>query len=177
MTSSLTLRKMFFGPIALAVPLVLSLLLLAPVASAAGSCTSPPGEIGAWRYDGGQNQWFVCTEVSPGTFTWRPASGEPNAPAFASPDEQWERQYNAVTEYTVSVRQNPGGPLTLVMDYGDGTSETAIIPQGSSYTAVQFTHNFYYPEFPGGSSYGVFTQTATILESGLSDSSTTIHDC
>lgn len=98
-------------------------------------------------------------------------------PEFRNAEVQYELAYNAFTTYQVEVEQDPARPLTLHMDYGDGSSETVSVPQGSSTMVVTLSHNFYHPETPGGPHFGTYTQTATVLETGFRDTSTTIHDC
>jgi hypothetical protein len=135
-------------------------------------CKKPlPGFPGA-----GEWGWY---KVYP-PYTRHPADPTPGSngqPLFVSPSVQYETTYDAVTTYEVFVREDPARPLTLVMDYGDGSSESVTIAQGSGTTVVTFSHNFYHPEFPDGPSYGSYTQTATVLQTGFSDVSTTIHDC
>lgn len=152
--------------------------LVAPSAAvSAAGCTNPPGSPGQWRYDGAQNQWYVCVEVAPGQYSWRPASGEPGAPIIASPQLQSELRSDAVTHFTVSVLQDPSRPLTLVMNFGDGASQTVAVPQGSGYSVYSFSHSFYHPLVPSGPSVGAYNQTATVQQTGISDSSTTVHAC
>lgn len=71
--------------------------------------------------------------------------------------------------YAVVVPQDPTGPTTLVMDYGDGTSESFRIAQGSGFVTVAACHGF--PE-PGGT----YLQRATIVETGAWSVSVTQHD-
>jgi len=135
-------------------------------------CTKPlPGFPGA-----GEWGWY---KVFP-PYTRHPADPTPGStgrPVLQNSSVQFERQYNAVTSYQVWVHQDSGRPLTLVMSYGDGASATATIPQGSSATVVTFSHNFYHPLVSGGPSAGRYIQTATVQQTGFSDTSTTVHAC
>lgn len=178
--------------------LAVALMLLPQLAHAA----TPPGPCHAGR-DGetwsdpdepGAGGEYRCTKPMPGfpgagewgwykvfpPFTRHPADPTPSAngrPVLESASIQYELRYDAVTSYQVSVRQDPGRALTLVMDYGDGSSETVRIPQGTGTTVVAFSHSFYHPPVQNGPSAGHYTQTVTILETVFSDSSVTVHAC
>lgn len=39
----------------------------------ASGCSSPAGQVGDWYWDAAQGAWFICQEVAPGVYAWRPA--------------------------------------------------------------------------------------------------------
>lgn len=80
---------------------------------------------------------------------------------------------NCRAEWSIQVAKNPDRPTTLRMAFGDGSSETRTILQGSGSTTVSFVHEFPSGEYDSG---GEWTQRATLLETGAFDESHTTHN-
>jgi len=71
--------------------------------------------------------------------------------------------------YAVTVMMDPSRPTTLALDYGDGQSATATIPQGTGLIDLPvFVHQFAIGEFE-------YVERATILERQLTSEASTYH--
>lgn len=128
---------------------------------------------------------WVCMELTqaygsfPQAFGWVEQFQGHGAPAIVSPPIQEEPAATATTAIKVAVQQDPSRPLTVNLDFGDGTSASATVPQGSGSSTATFSHGYYYP-IPVGiqPSVGVYTQTATIVERPpLVATSRVVHAC
>jgi hypothetical protein len=128
-------------------------------------CTDPPGAPGEPRLNPETGDIELCEDVSdPRTnvpdFQWVPMR-----PSVAP---QWQEAY-CYASWTVTVPA-ASQPLTLVMAFGDGASETRTVPPGTRPITFTFTH-----EFDIGSLWSTLTQRATVQESGLYDEAETWH--
>jgi hypothetical protein len=72
--------------------------------------------------------------------------------------------------YSVSVSMDPARVTTMRMSYGDGTSETVAVPQGTGRTTVFFAH-----DFSGTGQGGVWLQQAMVLETNETGDALTLH--
>lgn len=73
--------------------------------------------------------------------------------------------------WSVEVLRDPTRSITVRMDFGDGSSDTRTVTQGTGLITVYFYHFF-----PLETVGQTLTQTATIVERGAGDQSTTYHE-
>jgi hypothetical protein len=81
--------------------------------------------------------------------------------------------------WTVMVRRADHSSRTIRFEFGDGTSDSKTVYSGTGVTWVQFQH--YFPiasDLPFRQLYvKTYVQTATIVETGASSHSVTVHTC
>lgn len=59
-----------------------------------------------------------------------------------------ESDHEVLVNFTLTAVQDPAGPTVLNVYWGDGTSESTTVPQGSGSVTISLPH-YYYGESPG----------------------------
>ena len=134
--------------------------------------------------DGNVACWFSLTTTPGGgeRSRFRTAAGKvgsqnsSGAPAGAggagapSPTPAAQATTGCQASWRVTAPESASQPTTLSVSYGDGSSETRAIPQGSGFVTFSFSHM--YPGNPDGKTY---FQWFSILQTEKFNVTSTIH--
>lgn len=113
---------------------------------------------------GEQSELEFALDQNPGRIPARPSG----AAASPSPSSQTTRACSA--SWQVAVPRSSTQALTLIVDYGDGNTETRSVSQGSGTETLSFAHLF--AGYPSGEAY---LQVFSIVQTGDSVGTETLH--
>lgn len=126
-------------------------------------CDSPFTEGKTWR-DGVRGLDLECQNLGKDLgYRWIP---------FPDITPEGQTSLDCWGHWAVKVARDGGRSTTLRMAFGDGSSQTRVVAQGSGTTTLYFNHYF---APPGGGGQDTTIQRATVMETGAWDQSMTYH--